>query len=90
MTIGMESAFSSDRPSPQAVWWWRREDASGEQVASPDGGEPDQPRFPSQSDAETWVGETWRDLLDQGVEQVVLMDGDRRVYGPMSLRPAGS
>ncbi len=86
----MESAFSSDRPSPQALWWWRREDASGAPVPAPDGEAADQPRFPSQSDAETWVGETWRDLLDQGVEQVVLLEGDREVYGPMSLRPAGS
>ena len=44
--------------------------------------------FPSQADAETWIGECWRELLDDGVEQVVLMDGDREVYGPMSLRPA--
>ncbi|QIK68434.1 hypothetical protein G7072_06500 [Nocardioides sp. HDW12B] len=86
----MESAFGSDRPSAQSTWWWRREDSAGGTVAPADGGEADQPRFPSQSDAETWVGETWRDLLDAGVEQVVLMDGDREVYGPMSLRPAGS
>jgi hypothetical protein len=50
---------------------------------------PDLPRtgFPSQADAETWVGETWRDLLAAGVEQVFLLDSGEQVYGPMSLRP---
>ena len=42
--------------------------------------------FPSQADAETWLGESWRDLLDEGVEQVTLLEGQREVYGPMSLR----
>lgn len=53
---------------------------------------PEQPTqsstFPSQADAETWIGESWRELLAEGVEQVTLLDGDREVYGPMSLRPA--
>jgi hypothetical protein len=43
--------------------------------------------FPTQGDAETWIGETWRDLLDVGVTQVTLLDAGRRVYGPMGLRP---
>jgi hypothetical protein len=43
------------------------------------------PEFPSQSDAESWVGEVWRDLLDAGVDAVTLFEGDRQVYGPMSL-----
>jgi hypothetical protein len=33
------------------------------------------------------VGECWRELLDDGVESVVLVEGDREVYGPMSLAP---
>ena len=41
--------------------------------------------FPSQSDAESWIGEVWRDLLDDGVDQVTLFEADREVYGPMSL-----
>ena len=45
-------------------------------------------RFPTQADAETWIGESWRDLLDDGVDQVTLLEGDRVVYGPMSLHPA--
>jgi hypothetical protein len=43
--------------------------------------------FPSQADAETWVGESWQTLLAAGVEQVTLLNGPRTVYGPMSLRP---
>ena len=41
--------------------------------------------FPSQSDAESWIGEAWRDLLEEGVDQVTLFEADREVYGPMSL-----
>jgi hypothetical protein len=33
------------------------------------------------------VGEAWRDLLESGVDQVRLFEGDREVYGPMSLHP---
>lgn len=44
-------------------------------------------RFPSQSDAETWLGECWPDLVAAGVAAVVLRQGERTVYGPMSLRP---
>ena len=41
--------------------------------------------FPSQGDAESWLGETWQELLHAGVAQVTLLDGTREVYGPMSL-----
>ncbi len=44
--------------------------------------------FPSQSEAESWLGETWRDLLEAGVDSVTLMEDGREVYGPMSLHPA--
>lgn len=44
--------------------------------------------FPTQADAETWVGEVWQDLLAEGVEAVTLFEEERQVYGPMSLRPA--
>lgn len=44
--------------------------------------------FPSQADAETWLGETWRDLRAHGVASVVLMEEGREVYGPMSLDSA--
>jgi hypothetical protein len=43
--------------------------------------------FPTQADAETWVGEVWQDLLADGVEDVTLLEEQRVIYGPMSLRP---
>jgi hypothetical protein len=43
--------------------------------------------FPAQADAEAWLGESWQALYDDGVRAVTLLDGDREVYGPMSLEP---
>ena len=87
MTNSLEpsSAFGSD-PTPKTTWRWRFEDGSGSEVSPAGGGTT---RFPSQSDAESWIGEAWRDLLEEGVEQVTLFEGDREVYGPMSLHSAG-
>jgi hypothetical protein len=72
---------ASERP-----WWWRLEDASGAEVTLASGLEEyaDQ-RFPSQGDAESWVGEVWPELSEGGVAQVTLFELDREVYGPMSL-----
>jgi hypothetical protein len=42
-------------------------------------------QFHTQGEAETWLGEFYPDLLDDGVREVSLYEGDRRVYGPMSL-----
>ena len=64
------------------AWTWRYEAPDGTEV---DPGEAGGGTFPNQSDAESWVGETWRDLLEAGVHQVTLMEGDRKVYGPMGL-----
>ena len=44
--------------------------------------------FPSQADAEAYIGETWQALLDGGVSAVTLYEDDREAYGPMSLKPA--
>lgn len=44
--------------------------------------------FPSQSDAETWLGEQWRELTEAGVDAVTLEHEGAVVYGPMSLRAA--
>lgn len=71
-------------------WFWRYEDESGNELgASALSGAPTQPAggFPSQGDAESWVGEIWQELLEAGVDGVTLFEGERRVYGPMSLRP---
>ena len=45
---------------------------------------------PTQGDAETWLGEIWRELLDAGVDAVVLLEDGREVYGPMSLHESGT
>lgn len=66
------------------AWTWRYEGADGSALEPP--GLPRQ-GFPSQADAETWVGESWRQLLAAGVETVSLFRDGERVYGPMSLRP---
>jgi hypothetical protein len=41
--------------------------------------------FPSQGEAETWLGEVYPDLIDRGVRAVSLKEADRLVYGPMAL-----
>lgn len=64
-------------------WAWRLERASGEEAAV-DPEYADQ-RFPTQAEAESWVGEIWAELAEQGVAAVTLFEGERRVYGPMSL-----
>jgi hypothetical protein len=65
-------------------WTWRYESESGESVSADSA---TAESFPSQSDAETWLGETWQQLLADGVEQVTLLEDARVVYGPMSLQP---
>lgn len=65
-------------------WSWRCEKADGSPAT---GRSIPKDEFGSQSDAETWLGERWRDLLEVGVDQVVLFSGDKLVYGPMSLHP---
>lgn len=41
--------------------------------------------FPTQGEAEAWLTGAYEDLVDEGVTGVTLMEGDRPVYGPMSL-----
>ncbi len=65
------------------AWTWRFENADGTPAQAEDPG-----TFPSQSDAETYLGETWRELLAAGVAQVTLFEDDRKVYGPMGLDTA--
>ncbi|MEO8329895.1 MAG: hypothetical protein ABI586_07825 [Candidatus Nanopelagicales bacterium] len=65
-------------------WSWRFETKEG---VSASGEHTTADTFPSQSDAESWLGETWRDLLKDGVDQVTLLEDSRVVYGPMSLHP---
>ncbi len=72
------------QPTPsERPWWWRLENSAGAEVTV--GDDLADERFASQADAESWVGETWSDLASEGVDAVTLFEGDRQVYGPMSL-----
>ena len=84
MTNSLEPGghFGSEPSSTLPGWRWRLEDSAGKEVEPAD---VTSQEFPSQSDAESWVGEAWRELLDAGVDAVTLVEGDREVYGPMSL-----
>ena len=68
-------------------WHWR----SGRPAGSVRAGSAHRPlgpeRFPTQGEAESWLGETYLDLLASGVSAVSLYEGDRLVYGPMGLEP---
>jgi hypothetical protein len=65
-----------------STFTWRFEAADGSALTPPEDPGP----FSSKADAESWVGESWRDLLAHGVEQVSLLRDGELVY-PMSLRP---
>ncbi len=62
------------------TWTWQLENSVGESVGTSE-------TFDSRSDAESWVGESFGDLIERGIDQVRLFDGDTEVYGPMSLHP---
>jgi hypothetical protein len=62
------------------AWTWRLEDADGTTLSAPAA-----PAHGSQADAESWLGEQWRELREAGVAQVTLLDAGSEVYGPMSL-----
>jgi hypothetical protein len=54
---------------------WRFLDSGGEALGESD-------RFADQAAAETWMGEAWSGLREQGVDEVELVDveADRAVY----------
>ncbi|MEZ0108056.1 hypothetical protein ABH920_002054 [Catenulispora sp. EB89] len=65
------------------TFMWRYEDTAGGEKDT--GAKPEE--FSTQSDAESWIGENWKDLLEAGVDQVTLLEDGTVVYGPMSLHP---
>jgi hypothetical protein len=65
-------------------WSWRYEKADGSAIDAPGVGDE---TWTTQADAESWVGESWRSLVESGVDQVSLLEDGRVVYGPMSLHP---
>ncbi|GAA0400875.1 MULTISPECIES: hypothetical protein [Micromonospora] len=62
------------------AWSWRYEGANGESVEGP------AESFGSQADAESWIGQIWRELAASGVTSVTLVEDDRVEYR-MSLLP---
>jgi hypothetical protein len=61
---------------------WRYLDARGQPAGASE-------LFQDRAAAEAWMGETWSDLLERGVEEVVLEDRDRsKTLYRMGLREA--
>jgi hypothetical protein len=63
-------------------WSWRYEDVDGKPVTGP------VEAFSSQADAESWIGQAWRELADTGVTKVTLVEDDRVDYSMSLLPPA--
>lgn len=59
---------------------WQYENSAGESVGTSE-------EFDQRGEAESWIGTAFEDLLEDGVEQVRLLEDGAEVYGPMSLRP---
>ena len=80
MTNTPEPSGGAPRRRPDDVpWWWQLLDADGAVLTR------ERTEFPTRSDAESWLGEVYPDLAEDGVSAVTLFEGDREVYGPMSL-----
>lgn len=69
------------------AYTWRYERSDGTVITDPPASATGE-AFPSQADAESWVGESWRDLLADGVDAVTLLADGQVVYASMSLHPA--
>lgn len=67
------------------AWAWRFEKADGTEVTQSVRAE----EFPTQGDAESWIGEAWKELLEGGADQATLFEDGSEVYGPMSLHAEG-
>lgn len=65
------------------AWSWRYETADGRVLDDETLALPSE-LFPSRGDAESWLGESWRELLEAGTDQVTLLEDERVVY-TMSL-----
>ncbi len=64
-------------------WTWRLEQADGTELTDLPDVSP--PPFQNQSDAESWLGESFHELSAAGVAQVTLLEDATKIYGPMSL-----
>jgi hypothetical protein len=64
-------------------WTWRLEAEDGSEL--PETAAKGAATMANQSDAESWLGEHWRELAESGVARVTLLEDGQTVYGPMSL-----
>jgi len=67
------------------AWTWRYQNELAQQLEKP-AVEGSDEVHPSQSDAETWLGEHWRELFEVGVTGVALIEDERTEY-EMPLTP---
>lgn len=67
------------------AWTWRFETADGAETAP--AVEPEE--FTTQGDAESWIGEVWKELLDGGAQRVTLFEDGKEIYGMSLLADAG-
>jgi hypothetical protein len=79
----LPSTFRQPTPD-ERPWSWRLLDVLGGDATVSE--EYADQQFANQGVAESWIGEVWRELVDQGVDAVILLESERQVYGPMSLR----
>jgi ComEC/Rec2-related protein len=80
--LAIKSLINRDRTRDYsrgvAGFLWKLNDASGQVLRSTE-------EFATKDEAESWMGEHWAELLDEGAETVTLMDGDTQLY-EMGLR----
>ena len=63
----------------EMVYLWRYADEAGVVADGP------AVSFESQEEAESWLSESYADLLDEGISAVSLFNDLQAVYGPMAL-----
>ena len=56
------------------TWSWRYEAEDGKPVGGPN------EAFSSQADAESYLGQTWKDRVADGANTAILMEDDRVEY----------
>ena len=56
------------------TWTWQIEDVDGNALEAPDAD------LGSQGDAESWLGERWRDFVAEGAAVAVLLEDGKTVY----------
>ena len=63
----------------EMVYLWRYADEAGVVADGP------AVSFESQEEAESWLSESYAELLDEGIAAVSLFNDLQAVYGPMAL-----